>query len=231
MKKNISLIIATLAAAGVIFVGVRSFACDRGHKTANAQGTATYALETGALCPYSGTQCSSGSAAKMAGTGGCCAHKTANADLTANGTSTCGSHANWTASLCGSKGYYAANVYRVQNGHMWAVCQGKTFEVNEATPFVQMDEARYYFADEASKIRCHEMMKATAPAIDREVVSLATAEANVVDVENGRKIAQCPVTGHKFVVTADSPARVVDGQKYYMSVEQDLSTISAPAHQ
>ncbi len=104
---------------------------------------------------------------------------------------------------------------------MFAVCQGKTFEVTAKTPFVQVDEARYYFADEASKIQCHETMNATVPAIDREVVSLATTEANVVDLEDGQKIAQCPVTGQKFIVTADSPARVVDGQKYYMSAEQN----------
>lgn len=247
MKKHIPIILATMVAAAVAFVGVRSFACDKATKTANAQGTATYAVGSGAACSASGDACQSGKAAQTAGNGGSCSSKSAmagnggscssksamtagagcrsgksaNAEMTAG--SSCGSHsASWASNVCGSKGYYAANVYAVREGHMYAVCQGKTFEVTATTPFTQVAEARYYFADEASKIQCHEQMKATAPAIDREAVLLATAEANVVDVEHGQKVAQCPITCQKFVVTADSPARVADGQKYYMSVEQDL---------
>ncbi len=47
MKKNMSVILAVFAAAAVVFVGVRSFACDKVTKTANNYGTATYATKAG----------------------------------------------------------------------------------------------------------------------------------------------------------------------------------------
>jgi YHS domain-containing protein len=121
-----------------------------------------------------------------------------------------------------SKASYAANVYEVRDGHQYAVCNGQTFEVTATTPYAEVGNARYYFADEESRVRCSEKMKAMATELDKEAVSLATAEANVT-VDNGQKYGICPVTNDKFLVTADSPAKVVDGQKYYVCSDKCAS--------
>jgi YHS domain-containing protein len=130
--------------------------------------------------------------------------------------------ANTGCGTTSAKASYAANVYEVRDGHKYAVCNGKTFEVTETTPYSEVGNARYYFADEASKVRCAEKMALMAAELDKEAVSLATAEANVT-VDNGQKYGVCPVTNDKFLVTTDSPAKVVDGQKYYVCSDKCAS--------
>jgi hypothetical protein len=137
-----------------------------------------------------------------------------------------GVNSDWTAKLCGSRCYYAANVYEVRDGRTWAVCDGRKFEVTESTPYTQVGKARYYFADEVSKISCPVKMSQMAERIDRETVALATVEGNVVGEEKGCKVAQCLATGKRFLVTADSPVIVADGKKYYMSDTTDLSSVA-----
>ena len=202
MKKRVSIVIAACAALAVIFTGANSFACG-GHS-------------------------SSKSASLQKANAGCastCMTKSADKSSCASGAKT-----SWTSNVCGSKGYYDANVYEVRDGHKYAVCEGKKFEVTANTPYTQVGEARYYFADDASKVSCSVKMSQMASQIDREAVSLATLEGNVVGTEDGHKIAQCVSTGKKFVVTADSPAKVADGKKYYVGDTTDLSTVAAPLH-
>jgi hypothetical protein len=141
--------------------------------------------------------------------------------------STCGSKMT-TAGQPGCSGHkgaastasYAANVYQVKDGHQYAVAQGKTFEVTSETPYHEMGTARYYFADEKSMSACAEKMASLAAELDGEAVSLATAEANVTTDRYGKKYGTCPVTNDKFLITADSPAKVMDGQKYYVCSEK-----------
>jgi len=131
--------------------------------------------------------------------------------------------ADWTTAFCGHKGYYAANVYEMRDGHVFAVWEGRRFEVVDETPFTQSGNARYYFADEATKVACTLTLSRLAPEVNREVVSLATAEGNVVGEERGQKLAQCPVTGRRFLVTADSPVMVVDGRRIYLNQPDGLN--------
>jgi hypothetical protein len=234
MYKKLGLILSFVAALAVIVVGTYGFACDGSScKTAKAK-TASAANSNCAGCP---NDCSKMTAAEKAacqagkcphsagaqkavnsgvshevmlagsGKGGCCSSKKA-------GASSCGSGSSMT-SVYGSKGYYAANVYEVRDGHTWAIEQGRKFEVTLGSPFIQVGNARYYFESDESKKAYSEKMSSLAPQIDREVVSLATTEANVVGSENGQKIAECKVSGKKFPVTADSPMLVMDGQKTY----------------
>lgn len=202
MKKKVSVIIAACAALAIVLAGVSSFACG-GHASSKSASL----QKTGACCA---TACASKSADRI--------------------SCTIGTDPNWTANLCGSRGYYCANVYDIRDGHRYAVCDGKTFEVTENTPYSQVGEARYYFADNASKISCPVQMSLMTAQMDKETVALATIEGNVIGEENGLKIAQCMVTGKKFIVTADSPAKVVDGKKYYVGDTTDLSTVAAPMH-
>jgi hypothetical protein len=221
--KNITVLLAVVAAIVIAFIGLRSFACDSPSKSANANGSSTYTAGSG-VCSYSGTSCSGKQAA------GCQHNAPSENRMTGSQNPQCEGHRDWAVVITGNRGYYDANVFAVLNGHMYAVCQGKQFEVSDLTPYTQMDAARYYFADETSRIRCSERMKTMAKAIDQETVALATTDGNVVSEDNGFKVARCPVTGREFIVTADSPVRVVDGKRYYLSAEQDLSTLDMPAH-
>jgi hypothetical protein len=204
MRKKLSIMIAACAALAVVFAGANTFAC--------------------------GGKCGKHAAAKASVCASTCCSKTGSAGTSAQSAS-CRSGASdaWTSKLCGERGYYAANVYEVHDGRMWAVCCGKKFEVSGNTPYSQVGEARYYFADAASKSSCAVQMSKLAAQMDREAVSLATLDGNIVGEENGRKIAQCIVTGKKFLVTADSPVMVADGKKYYRGDTTDLSSLTGVA--
>jgi hypothetical protein len=208
MRKKLSIVIAACAGIAVVFAGANTFACG-GHTSAK-----TASLKSGA-CAASA----------------CCA-KSGSAGTAAQGTS-CHSGASnaWTSKLCGEREYYAANVYEVRDGRMWAVCCGKKFEVSANTPYTQVGEARYYFADEASKTSCAVQMSKLVAQMDREAVSLASMDGNVIGQDNGQKIAQCIVTGRTFLVTADSPVMVADGKKYYRNDTTDLSSLAGVSRQ
>jgi hypothetical protein len=223
MARKYRIVLAALTAAAVVFIGANTFACGGKTRTssltsANGYGVAVKdasgSCPASAVCPY--------------GSGACSSHGVKNAVL--YGQPPLDQSRSWTSKVCGSKGYYAANVYLVNDGCEWAVCNGRTFEVTEATPFTQVGEARYYFADEDSRIRCAQAMQNAADRIDKETVALATADGNVVGTENGMKVARCLVSGRQFLVTADSPIRVADGKRYYLNAPVDLSTVSSSAH-
>ena len=167
---------------------------------------------------YASGSCSSKGAKAEMTSGGCGASKSAKAEMAGGGCSSKMSNSAMAHAGCGTsttKAAYAANVYEVRDGHTYAVCNGEKFEVTATTPYTEVGNARYYFANEESRVRCAEKMKSMASELDKEAVSLATAEANVV-VDNGQKYGVCPVTNDKFLVTAESPAKVIDGQKYYV---------------
>lgn len=208
MRKKLSIVIAACAAIAVVFAGANTFACG-GHTSAK-----TAALKSGAGCATA-----------------CCA-KSGGAGTATQGTSCHSGTSNaWTSKLCGERGYYAANVYEVRDSRMWAVCCGKKFEVSASTPYTQVSEARYYFADEATKTSCAVQMSKLAAQMDHEAVSLATMDGNVIGEDNGQKIARCIVTGRTFLVTADSPVMVADGKKYYRNDTTDLSSLAGGAQQ
>ena len=104
---------------------------------------------------------------------------------------------------------------------------GDVFEVTNSTPFVEMGDSRYYIADACTEKAFQSHPAATARKLDQEAVSLATADGNIVGEQNGQKMAKCPVTGRVFIVTADSPVRVLDGKCFYMSDTVNLSTIDS----
>ena len=237
MNKKIGIVVAAVFAVAIVFAGVRTFACDGSScKTAKASTTTA---DNKSCCPSNGA-----SGAAMTSTGSCASSgsKAAMASDSKTGHSSCASKASASscAKSCGSKdaskamthsgcgststnAAYAANVYEVRDGHKYAVCNGKTFEVTETSPYAEVGTARYYFADEASKIKCAEKMKSMAADLDQEAVSLATVEGNVTTDKDGHKYAVCPVTNDKFMVTADSPAKVMDGQKYYVCSDKCAS--------
>jgi len=204
MRKKLSIIIAACAAVAVVLAGASSFAC--------------------------GGKCSQNAAAKASACASACCAKSGEVRATQGTSCHPGASDAWTSKLCGDRGYYAANVYEVRDGRTWAVCCGKKFEVSANTPYTQVGEARYYFADEASKTSCAVQMSKLAGQMDRETVALATMDGNIVGEENGQKIAQCIVTGRKFLVTADSPMMVADGKKYYQGDTTDLSSLAGAAH-
>ncbi len=118
----------------------------------------------------------------------------------------------------GDKGYFGANVYKVENGMMYAVADGKKFVVNDKTPYNQVGNARFYFADDACAVKCSEKMASMAMNYTHEAANLATLESNA-KVEDGKKIATCSMSGQNFEVTASTPYVVVDGQKQYFCGE------------
>jgi hypothetical protein len=214
--RKLGLVIAAVAALAVIFIGANGYAC--GGKSCSGK-TAMAADKAGGCCGMSKGAMTGGACPMMSGKtagmeGGCSMQKSS-------------STAGWASKVCDSKGYYGANVFDASSDHPMAVYKGQRFEVTDKSPFMQVAEARYYFPSEAVKVSCKEMMAQEAPAIERETVSLATMEANVVGNENGQKVAQCVVTGKRFVVTADSPVKVADGKKYYLGQTVDLSTASS----
>ena len=261
MMKKIGLVVASVAAVGIIFAGAMTYACDK--NTKSAKTASTQSAEAKSCCPGAGTKgavmtsgdhCASKGASvqtasdgsqvgKSCGSkamaGGSCATKgTAGAALTSGdacatkssmaGGKMCGTKTATAGHACcpsdkkaaGAKAAYAANVYEVRDGRKYAVAQGKTFEVTATTPYYEVGSARYYFSDAESMSKCSEKMASMAAEIDKETVSLATAEGNVVTNENGQKLAVCPVSDDKFVITASTPAKVVDGQKYYVCSER-----------
>jgi len=137
--------------------------------------------------------------------------------MKASSTGGCGTAGSWTSAACGSKGYYAANVFEVRDGKQYAVYEGKQFQVTDATPYTQIENARYYFADKDCQVNCTKTLGEKASKIDKEAVGLATAEGNVVRVENGQKIACCPITGKDFAVGPNSAVKVMDGKKFYLA--------------
>lgn len=120
--------------------------------------------------------------------------------------------------VCGDKGYFNANVYKVENGLMYAIADGKKFVVNDKTPYNQVGNARYYFADDACAVKCKEKMASMAKEINHEAVELATLESNV-KVEDGKKVATCSMSGKSFEVTSSTPVVVANGQKTYFCGE------------
>jgi hypothetical protein len=216
MMKKLGIVVAAIAALAVVFVGANGYACGKScGKTAQAasnKGTCDPSKCSG----MSGQSCSA--SCKMKG-----------AQMSSAAGGACSAHASdWTSVLSEGRGYYGANVYDAHDGHAFAVFHGQKFEVTDKTPYMQVGNARYFFPTEKSKIECNTRMANEAPALEQETVSLATADGNVVYQENGQKYAMCPVTGRKFVVTADSPVKVVDGRRYYMGQTVDLSTASSP---
>jgi len=206
MRKKLFIVIAACAAVAVVFAGLNSFAC--GGRTCSK----TAAAKSSACCASA-----------------CCA-KSGDVRATQGTSFHSGAGGAWTTKLCGDRRYYAANVYEVQDGRMWAVSCGKKFEVTANTPYAQVGGARYYFADEATKTSCAVKMSRMTAQMDREAVSLASMDGNVIAEENGQKIAQCIVTGRKFLVTADSPVMVADGKKYYRGDTTDLSSLAGAVH-
>jgi hypothetical protein len=114
-----------------------------------------------------------------------------------------------------SKGYFAANVYRVDGETLYAVADGKKFVVTESTPYTQVGAARFYFADNECAVKCSEKMASKAAEFDREAVSLATLDGNIVEVKDGNRVAVCSISGESFTVTENCPVKVVDGKKVY----------------
>ncbi len=189
MFKKIGIIFAAMAAIAVVFVGANTYAGD-GCKSKSSKTA------------YSGS-CSAVCGSMKASDKASCAQ-------------ICGSQ--MTSNTTETRSYYGANVYEVRDGHQYAVYEGRKFEVTDQTPYTQVGDARYYFADDACKISCTQTMAAKAPVIDRETVALATTDGNVVKVENGHKIARCTETGKEFEVTDNTPAKVKDGKRYYYAM-------------
>jgi hypothetical protein len=220
--KKVMIGLAAVFALTVVFLGADTFAC--GGKSKSTVQTA------GAACPTSGGCCSSSKTAGMNGGAGSCT-QTSSSGMSDKCTGSSNS-ADWTSNVCGSKGYYAANVFAMCHGHEYAVYGEETFEVTEKTPFIQNGQARYYFPSEELKVKCAQDQQMHLAELEQETVSLATADGNVVSVNsNGEKVAQCPVTGKSFVVTADSPVKVLDGKRYYLNGGTELSTVSDRIHQ
>jgi hypothetical protein len=115
---------------------------------------------------------------------------------------------------CGDKGYFNANVYKVENGMMYAVADGKKFVVTDKSPYNQVGNARFYFADDACAVKCSDKLSTMANNYVHEAVELATLESNV-KMEGDKKVATCSISGEKFEVTGATPAVVMDGQKTY----------------
>jgi len=122
------------------------------------------------------------------------------------------------SSVCGTKGAskasYAANVYKVDKGVMYAVADGKRFVVTDKTPYTQVGNARYYFADESCAIGCQTKMANLSEKYNREALALATAEANSM-TKGDKKYAVCSVSGKEFEITGATPALMIDGRKTY----------------
>jgi hypothetical protein len=227
--KKVLITLAAVSALSIALIGADTFACGGKQKTASAAG-ATGSCCAGAMGASSGS-CSA--TAKTVKAGGCesSCSSTKTAEMTSGGQ--CSSSAtDWTATVCGSKGYYAANVYATCHGREYAILGDKSFEVTETTPFIQEGRARYYFPTEEARQAFAKDVRDNAGLIEQETVSLATADGNVVSMnDSGQKIAQCPVTGKTFVVTADSKVKVVDGKRYYLNGGTELSTVSDRIHQ
>ena len=155
--------------------------------------------------------CDASKGASMASGSSCCMSKS-----TSNASMTCASSASKMASS--DKGYFGANVYKVDNGMMYAVADGKKFVVTEKTPYNQVGNARFYFADDACAVKCNDKMASMAKSYSHEAAELATMESNV-KVEDGKKIATCSMSGKSFEVTSATPSVVIDGQKQYFCGE------------
>ena len=208
MTHRIGIPIAVMAAAAAVAVCVSSFACGgahpAAHMTAHSGGCPASCPRTAAAmsqCPYmKQMRMDQEQSARMA------------------------------SATCGNAKYYGANVYVVRDGHQYAVCEGRVFEVCGSTPYVQMQNARYFVDNPWLSNNCASDPSALAAELDREAVALATVDGNVLETENGQKVARCPVTGETFIVTADSPVRVMDGKRYYLSDTVNLASTSSYMH-
>ncbi|MBI5059014.1 hypothetical protein HZB60_04410 [candidate division KSB1 bacterium] len=222
------------ASTGVKTAGSGSGCSSPGASGSSCASTGVKTAGSGSGCSStgaSGGSCSS-KGAKNASAGGACGSgektkqtKMAGAACCPGGAGSAGCSSKM-ASLCGDKGYFAANVYDCKDGHVMAVYKGKKFEVTDKTPYTQIENARYYFADNECAVKCQETLKTMAAEINREAVSLATAEGNIVENKDGHKIAACKMSGEKFEVTGTTPARVMDGQKVYFCSENCASMAS-----
>jgi hypothetical protein len=208
MTHRIGIPLAVLAAAAVIAVCVASFACGGVHSaalmTANSHACPSSCPRTAAAmaqCPYM-QQMESQQAA----------------------------NAKMASAVCGDAKYYGANVYTVQDGHQYAVCEGRSFEVCSETLYVQVQNARYFLDDPWLSIACRDDPSVLTTELDREAVALATVDGNIVGMEDGRLLARCPVTGKIFIVTADSPVRVMNGERYYFSDTVNLASAGSDMH-
>ncbi|HEY3294472.1 MAG TPA: hypothetical protein VGL38_03475 [bacterium] len=210
MNKKLGISMAVLVAVAVVSIGVASFACG-GHGASSNQVMNSFE-KSGAACPYSGC----GSAAN------CPYMKQMQDAQKSSNQMTC----NHSSSIV----YYGANVFDVCDGRQYAVCEGKVFEVHNDTPFVDMGDARYYVADECMKPAFQADPEAVASELDREAVALATVDGNVIGNRDGQILAKCPVTGQVFIVTADSPVKVRDGKRYYLSDTVNLSAVESGIH-
>jgi hypothetical protein len=145
-----------------------------------------------------------------------CASKSKNASMASSKSCDASKASASCSATCGSKdakkAYYAANVYKVENGMRYAVADGKKFVVTKDTPYTQVGKARYYFADDHCSVKCQEKMSSMASKYNHEAVVLASNEGNVKIVD-GKKMAHC--CGHDFAVDSSTPALVMDGQKVY----------------
>ncbi len=205
MGRRLGISMVILAAAGVITVGVASFAC--GGKTASSNHVCNTVNVGQTLCPASG---------------GCSMSRCQFMQQQENGAC-CDLQMAWGHGA--SKASYSANVIEMRGDYVYAVCRGKVFEVTDGTPFADLDDARYFLTDRCSVAAFQANPTASADELNQEAVSLATEDGNVVGNENGQKFAKCPVTGRVFPVTAGSYVKVMDGKCYYMSDTVSLSTL------
>ncbi|MBU1636378.1 hypothetical protein KKC97_01765 [bacterium] len=186
----------------------------------DASGKPTCTAAEMAACKAAGIDCSAKHASKTASV------QTASAGCAA----TCSSHASKTAACTPaekaacqaagktcvggmSKASYGANVYKVENGTMYAVADGKRFVVTSSTPYTQVGNARYYFADEKCAVGCQSKMSMMAPKYNAEAAKLTMRESNVKIID-GKKMAQC-CSNEYFEVTESTPSLVMNGEKFY----------------
>jgi hypothetical protein len=107
-------------------------------------------------------------------------------------------------------------VYKVENGVKYAVADGKRFVVTANTPFTDVGNARYYFADESCAVKCPTAMSSMASKYNHEAAALASSEANI-KVVDGKKFASC--CGQEFEVSSNTAVVCLDGQKTYCCSE------------
>jgi hypothetical protein len=196
--------------------------------TKNASGKATCTEAEKAACKAAGIDCST----QHGSTKNASMVKKASAGCSA----TCSSHAS-KASACtpaeqaackasgktctsgAKKASYAANVYKVENGVKYAVADGKRFVVTGDTPYTEVGNARYYFADENCAVKCPTKMSSMTSKYNAEAASMTTREANVKIID-GKKMATCCDSDKTFEVTASTPSIVMNGEKVYFCNEK-----------
>jgi hypothetical protein len=195
-----------------------------GAKDASGKATCTEAEK--AACKAAGYDCSTHGAKSASAMNTASTVTVSSSEKSAAGCSeaekaACASSGKSCSASCSSgasKASYAANVYKVENGMMYAVADGKRFVVTSKTPYTQVGNARYYFADEACKVGCPTKMSSMTSNYNAEAAHLATHEANVTIVD-GKKMATC-CSSTPFEVSANTPSLVVNGEKVYYCSEK-----------